>query len=356
MRADPEPRSIDRFMVSFTGHPEDPALSSEIAAIVGIRAHPPDFYSDVPHLEAGDDDTLGQTARGDHADHLIQAIRAIRHRQREVRSMHDADQDLTRDLALFERPESRRADTGARSNTVRNEPEDGRHTLSETPPYRASIRLRPPPSPPSPLHVPESPALDFERDLREYRRQAARLANNRRLRLGSHRSIRLVDGLGDRDRSLSPEGDGVWDTLQSTLTPDPQPPSVGSSFASTTASTAASTAASQNPTVPSSRTSITSPGEDVEPPCDPVNEPEGFLEGGEDVEAPEPDRPRRSNPHGRLSYAEAALSGSGSPTGDPEWLPGMHHIIRRLAARQDIPDEWWQQAGLSRSMSWESSN
>ncbi|GAB1312558.1 hypothetical protein MFIFM68171_02768 [Madurella fahalii] len=40
------------------------------------------------------------------------------------------------------------------------------------------------------------------------------------------------DGLGNRNRSLSPEGDNVWDTLLSTLTLGPQPPSVGSSFAS----------------------------------------------------------------------------------------------------------------------------
>jgi len=41
----------------------------------------------------------------------------------------------------------------------------------------------------------------------------------------------LIDGLGDRNRSLSPEEDH-WDTLRSTLTPDPFPPSVGSSFTS----------------------------------------------------------------------------------------------------------------------------
>ncbi|KAG5995728.1 hypothetical protein E4U54_002787 [Claviceps lovelessii] len=51
------------------------------------------------------------------------------------------------------------------------------------------------------------------------------------------RATRLVDGLGDRDRSLSPE---MWDTLLSTLTADPQPPSASSSFASvpTTSQTA----------------------------------------------------------------------------------------------------------------------
>lgn len=50
-----------------------------------------------------------------------------------------------------------------------------------------------------------------------------------------------IDGLGDRRRSLSPEGDGVWDTLLTTLTPDPQPPSVGSSFASSSSALAAAT-------------------------------------------------------------------------------------------------------------------
>ncbi|KAH6874770.1 hypothetical protein B0T10DRAFT_203973 [Thelonectria olida] len=52
-------------------------------------------------------------------------------------------------------------------------------------------------------------------------------------RLGETERNRDVNGLGDRERSLSPE---VWDTLLSTLTPDPQPPSAGSSFASTVAS------------------------------------------------------------------------------------------------------------------------
>ncbi|KAI1105299.1 hypothetical protein F4804DRAFT_304468 [Jackrogersella minutella] len=112
-----------------------------------------------------------------------------------------------------------------------------------------------------------------------------------------------ADGLGDRDRSLSPEGDGVWDTLQSTLTPDPQPPSVGSSFASTTVSTATS----QNPTMPSSRTSTTSPGDDVEPPCDPANGPEGFTDGNSD----------RGNSRNRRSYAEVAEAGVEASVEEP---------------------------------------
>lgn len=43
---------------------------------------------------------------------------------------------------------------------------------------------------------------------------------------------RAPNGLGDRVHSPSPE---AWDTLLTTLTPDPQPPSANSSFASTAA-------------------------------------------------------------------------------------------------------------------------
>ncbi|KAK6841590.1 hypothetical protein PG987_002450 [Apiospora arundinis] len=81
------------------------------------------------------------------------------------------------------------------------------------------------------------------------------------------RSVRYVDGLGDRDRSLSPDDGGVWDTLQSTLTPDPQPPSVGSSFASTTASVATS-----QTTASSANTSVTHPDETADLPCEPVGD------------------------------------------------------------------------------------
>lgn len=64
-----------------------------------------------------------------------------------------------------------------------------------------------------------------------------------------------IDGLGDRERSLSPDTNGTWDTLLTTLTPDPQPPSAGSSFASVTGSTATSqsTAPSAAASEPQSR-------------------------------------------------------------------------------------------------------
>ncbi|XXH04222.1 Protein kinase of the Mitotic Exit Network [Hypoxylon texense] len=141
---------------------------------------------------------------------------------------------------------------------------------------------------------------------------------------------RNVDGLGDRDRSPTPESDAAWNTLQSTLTPDPQPPSAGSSFARV---------------------------EEPEPPCDPLNE----LDPEHDSLSHMSSYYRRSFntslPPSRRSYADVLrVPSDTSPSEaaeDPEWLAGMHHIVRNLASRQDIPDEWWAEAGLSRSMSWE---
>ncbi|KAG5951768.1 hypothetical protein E4U57_006727 [Claviceps arundinis] len=92
----------------------------------------------------------------------------------------------------------------------------------------------------------------------------SRLANATRTRSRglsirpSWRTTRGVDGLGDRDRSLSPE---VWDTLLSTLTADT--PSVGSSSASAPAS---------QTTGPSSGTPSTAPDVvdevQIEPVCE----------------------------------------------------------------------------------------
>ncbi|KAL7796070.1 hypothetical protein V8C37DRAFT_400526 [Trichoderma ceciliae] len=221
-----------------------------------------------------------------------------------------------------------------------------------------------------------------------------------------------VDGLGDRERSLSPE---VWDTLLSTLTPDPQPPSAGSSFASA--------AASQNAgpsNAPPSAPDL--PDETMDHACESGHEnsddddtfygypgyrsidqqvrrqrlnqpvPDYNLDGPSDAphsQRPEPSelpRPGHSpggfliNNYslllnngwtGRLSHAGSedergadrlrpnregsAGSGPGTHTGDEEWL-GMQRIVRSLAAREDIPDEWWAEAGLNRTLPQNESN
>jgi hypothetical protein len=232
---------------------------------------------------------------------------------------------------------------------------------------------------------------------------------------------RGVDGLGDRERSLSPE---VWDTLLSTLTPDPQPPSAGSSFASVVLS---QTAGPSSTTTPSSG-NATQPGE---PPCDSGCEnsdgedeaynprenaprhrsrrladrvPEYNLDGpsdgpptrvlrrnGRSASAPRASsllpysrhtsrertagldigaEPVSSLIHtgpregwvGRLSVGvsdeeqgdeatrqEREGSESQNVSGGEEDLSGMQRIISNLTWRQDIPDEWWAEAGLRRT-------
>ncbi|KAK7754763.1 hypothetical protein SLS62_003323 [Diatrype stigma] len=141
----------------------------------------------------------------------------------------------------------------------------------------------------------------------------------------------------------------------STMTPDPQPPSVGSSFASTTASAAASRNTSANTSV---NTSMTNPDEETEPPCDHEFDE---SENDEDAELRRTASSRRPTPPGRRSYADVAADLMFEPTAReegndrPDWLSGMHRIVRGLASRQDIPDEWWAEAGLNRSMRYEDS-
>jgi hypothetical protein len=36
-------------------------------------------------------------------------------------------------------------------------------------------------------------------------------------------------------------------------------------------------------------------------------------------------------------------------------IGGMQRIVRNLARREDIPDEWWADAGLSRTLAREAS-
>ncbi|VUC37798.1 unnamed protein product [Clonostachys rosea] len=230
-----------------------------------------------------------------------------------------------------------------------------------------------------------------------------------------------VNGLGDRNRSISPEG---WDTLLSTLTPDPQPPSANSSFVSN--------AASQNPSTSFTSTSgqTLRLGTAPEPPCesgcensdtedgearprrrhrisraiqhgnsnpvrfdvpgldyplagddnltrrqqlrsrDPLLPPDAqtfrvengsvsvymarpTLLGGQrdgwvgslSVGAAEDGSGSESRPNGEGSFLS-----TGSTTSADEDLVSLQRIVRRLASRDDIPDEWWTETGLSRTL------
>lgn len=163
------------------------------------------------------------------------------------------------------------------------------------------------------------------------------------------------DGLGDRDRSLSPEGDGVWDTLLSSITPDPQPPSVGTSFASTSAPASAATSQTASNSARSSNTSLTTPVarehnvlEDFDWDSFLARNGETDTEGDDEEESGENTLRR----FGR-SYADVvARSQSQSQREEEDLLSveSMQRVVRNLARREDIPDEWWAEVGLSRSL------
>ncbi|RDA87746.1 hypothetical protein CP532_2493 [Ophiocordyceps camponoti-leonardi (nom. inval.)] len=244
----------------------------------------------------------------------------------------------------------------------------------------------------------------------------------RRPPLGRHAFA--VDGLGDRDRSLSPE---VWDTLLTTLTPDPQPPSAGSSFSSLT----------QHPEwTPPNRSTPDALDEAVaDAQCDSCDHSDTSMEEEDenaDLRATRPHRPQLREPHRRISpfnlsgptsaergalFSWAIPAGSaprargdsnddamvrsvplarllnggaepwasqGSPgdeaseeeggssgrrqannnnsnnsgdssaqtvtlSSEEDWS-GMRRIVSSLARREDIPDEWWAEVGLSRTL------
>lgn len=167
-----------------------------------------------------------------------------------------------------------------------------------------------------------------------------------------------MDGLGDRDRSLSPEGDGVWDTLLSSITPDPQPPSVGTSFASTSAPASAATSRSASNSARSSSTSLTAPARAREPDVADIFDFDNFLcesSGETDTEGDDEEESGENTlrPFGS-SYAEVVGRSEAQSRREEDDLlsvDSMQRIVRNLARREDIPDEWWAEVGLSRSLS-----
>ncbi|KFA52147.1 hypothetical protein S40293_00550 [Stachybotrys chartarum IBT 40293] len=249
-------------------------------------------------------------------------------------------------------------------------------------------------------------AQSLQASLRQQARNRARM-----MRRDPRTSVQIPrdDGLGDRRRSLSPE---VWDTLLSTLTPDPQPPSASSSFVSQVASQNAGPSSTS-----SAPTAAASNEQAADNPCEPAPEdadedslvgnalppdayaslshsdlrnqitpsahwmrmnPDEHASGlmrtgpsdenravGIDLTTSNPPSWRSGSAPtwaGRYSYldSDAHLPGrrdrplpasqlSHSSGGDEDWQ-GMRRIVRSLARREDIPDEWWAEAGLSRTL------
>ncbi|KAI9811646.1 MAG: hypothetical protein M1827_005395 [Pycnora praestabilis] len=189
---------------------------------------------------------------------------------------------------------------------------------------------------------------------------------------GSRQASAPVDGLGDRQRSFSPDDD-AWETLLTTIAPDNHLPSAESSFTSASASASASSLISNSASSSNSfLTAPTSSSDTLEPfpICDLSTESEGSETEAEDFDIME-----NTDPSGQLIRNPYRYSANIRARGDEagrmaeemldesilrhnrnaeeraerdQEFQQMHAILDRLARREEIPDEWWAAAGLSR--------
>ncbi|BCS00802.1 uncharacterized protein AKAW2_51143A [Aspergillus luchuensis] len=193
-----------------------------------------------------------------------------------------------------------------------------------------------------------------------------------------------IDGLGDRQRSLSPDDDhanDAWETLLTTITPDTNLPSADSSFTSASASgTNASTVGTSTSSATSLQMSnpmesgtgtgtvqmVLDPYPEFLNPCDysSSSDSDSDSETGissnalfrryrrvrqmESLRRAQHLQSTMSN-HPPIPTISFAFSDSSSTSTDPD-LQQMQAILDRLARREDIPEEWWAAAGLSRTL------
>ncbi|KOS47583.1 hypothetical protein ACN38_g1439 [Penicillium nordicum] len=188
----------------------------------------------------------------------------------------------------------------------------------------------------------------------------------------------VADGLGDRQRSPSPDAEretDAWETLLSTITPDATLPSTDTSFTSTSA---AAPDISRNAR-PRSSVNLTQPmtaeaarahfGLDPYPdqlnPCDfsssdDEDAPSTFQEFmGRISRHPDQNSTMSNHPPVPVVIPASVLAFSDSRRQNPS-LSDRHHqnddlhhmqvILDRLARREDIPDDWWAAAGLARTL------
>lgn len=202
---------------------------------------------------------------------------------------------------------------------------------------------------------------------------------------GTASSQQGIDGLGDRQRSASPDDDDLgnaWETLLTTLTPDPNLPSAESSFTSNAATNTSRAAesgrrsqSSQTQRTPSGPTAtvhmILEPYPDFFNPCDipdhaTDSDTETELEQG--MSRSGSSRQRR-HPRSRLLESTATVGSTQDSQPPVPRLPrslglpsisfishdlssgvDMQAIVDRLAQREHVPDDWWAAAGLPRTI------
>ncbi|KAI9853796.1 MAG: hypothetical protein M1813_001804 [Trichoglossum hirsutum] len=165
----------------------------------------------------------------------------------------------------------------------------------------------------------------------------------------------LVDGLGDRERSLSPED--PWETLLTTMTPDTHLPSTDSSF--TSASASASFASNSASTSTSLATAPTSSAFDPYPGCD-------LLDSDSDASMTEADDDEFDTPnfarlydhpddhyHPRSIPLVPSLNRGGLRVPSATERRQIEHAFREEMRMMmlgpempSIPVEWWEAEGL----------
>ncbi|KAJ5095296.1 hypothetical protein N7532_007587 [Penicillium argentinense] len=170
-----------------------------------------------------------------------------------------------------------------------------------------------------------------------------------------------VDGLGDRQRSPSPDGDrhDAWETLLSTITPDTNLPSTDTSFSS---NAAPSGDAARNEPSRNATTSLRShtlphflgPGRSIQVPLDPYPDhlnPCDFDSDEEDTPVNYHGHLRRMPPMPPIRRSSGLHSTMSNHPPVPNFSFSLSDaIVHRMGRHEDIPPEWWAGAGLSRNM------
>lgn len=161
-----------------------------------------------------------------------------------------------------------------------------------------------------------------------------------------------LDGLGDRNRSLSPEGDHVWDTLLTTLTPDPQPPSLGSSFASASAAAATQSAAAATERTAAAPSGIPWADPEIADDSD-LFDPLCEFNSDTDDENHDGDMRNTILRSSRQSQRWADIARESNNDGNVDAMGNeevMQRIVHRLSRREHIPDSWWAEVGITTSI------
>lgn len=180
-----------------------------------------------------------------------------------------------------------------------------------------------------------------------------------------------LNGLGDRQRSVSLSGDGegdAWEPMFSTITPDVHLPSNDTSFSSLTAGPDNDNPRNGPPQLPANPSErmypvrVTLPMNldslpDILNPCDPSSsDDEDTPVNYHRIIGPSglPIGLHRSPGHNSTMsnhppVPTISFSFSDAAAGDTH-LQQMQAILDRLARREDIPDDLWAGAGLSRTM------